>query len=199
LKRDLKRSQESYEDSQRKLRKEVDVKAKIDEYRKRVESGKKTLQQKQTQIAKIMEQLAHEVEESRARIAKLEEQVEDCTKQTTMARTAITTLSSKQQTLDASSKQLKGADLTKVKSAIEKIEAELEGAKNQMSVAESTCSSLKEDITKATSTTVQYNQEFKYYEQILASVKKEIEETEKALLPLLVSPPCPTKINSMIS
>merc|ERR1711935_155464 len=82
LKRDLKRSQESYEDSQRKLRKEVDVKAKIDEYRKRVESGKKTLQQKQTQIAKIMEQLAHEVEE--------------CTKQTTMARTAITTLSSKQ-------------------------------------------------------------------------------------------------------
>jgi chromosome segregation ATPase len=180
LKRDLKRSQESYEDSQRKLRKEVDVKSKIDEYRKRVESGKKTLQQKQTQIAKIMEQLAHEVEESRARIAKLEEQVEDCTKQTTMARTAITTLSSKQQTLDASSKQLKGADLTKVKSAIEKIDAELEGAKNQMSVAESTCTSLKEDITKATSTVVQYNQEFKYYEQILASVKKEIEETEKA-------------------
>merc|ERR1712021_103364 len=83
-------------------------------------------------------------------------------------------------TLDASSKQIKGADLTKVKSAIEKIEAELEGAKNQMSVAESTCTSLKEDITKATSTVVQYNQEFKYYEQILASVKKEIEETEKA-------------------
>jgi len=180
LKRDLKRAQESYEDSQRKLRKEVDVKAKIDEYRKRVESGKKTLQQKQTQIAKIMEQLSHEVEESRGRITKLEEQVEDCTKQTTMARTAITTLSSKQQTLDASSKQLKGADLTKVKSAIEKIEAELEGAKNQMSVAESTCTSLKEDITKATSTVVQYNQEFKYYEQILASVKKEIDETEKA-------------------
>merc|ERR1711990_1061244 len=51
---------------------------------------------------------------------------------------------------------------------------------NQMSVAESTCTSLKEDITKATSTVVQYNQEFKYYEQILASVKKEIEETEKA-------------------
>ena len=180
LKRDLKRSQESYEDSQRKLRKEVDVKAKIDEYRKRVESGKKTLQQKQTQIAKIMEQLAHEVEESRARITKLEEQVEDCTKQTTAARTAITTLSSKQQTLDASSKQLKGADLTKVKGAIEKIDAELEGAKNQMSVAESTCRSLKEDITKATSVVVQYNQEFKYYEQILNSVKKEIEEQEKA-------------------
>merc|ERR1711881_483811 len=60
------------------------------------------------------------------------------------------------------------------------IEAELEGAKNQMSVAESTCTSLKEDITKATSTVVQYNQEFKYYEQILASVKKEIEETQKA-------------------
>ena len=180
LKRDLKRAQESYEDSQRKLRKEVDVKSKLDEYRKRVESGKKTLQQKQTQIAKIMEQLAHEVEESRARISKLEEQVEDCTKQTTMARTAITTLSSKQQTLDASSKQLKGSDLTKVKSAVEKIEAELEGAKNQMSVAESTCTSLKEDITKATSTVVQYNQEFKYYEQILGSVKKEIAETEKA-------------------
>jgi hypothetical protein len=51
LKRDLRRSQESYEDSQRKLRKEVEVKTKIDEYRKKVESGKKTLQQKDTQIA----------------------------------------------------------------------------------------------------------------------------------------------------
>merc|ERR1711934_1032923 len=179
LKRDLKRTQESYEDSQRKLREEVDVKAKIDEYRKRVESGKKTLQQKQTQIAKIMEQLAHEVEESRARISTLETQVEDCTKQTTMARTAITTLSSKQQTLDASSKQLKGADLAKVKGAIEKIEAELEGAKNQLSVAESTCTSLKEEITKQTSVVVQYNQEYKYYQQILATVKKEIDEAEK--------------------
>jgi predicted nucleic acid-binding Zn-ribbon protein len=51
LKRDLKRSQESYEDSQRKLRKEVEVKTKIDEYRKKVESGKKTLVQKDSQIA----------------------------------------------------------------------------------------------------------------------------------------------------
>jgi multidrug efflux pump subunit AcrA (membrane-fusion protein) len=51
LKRDLKRAQESYEDAQRKLRKEVEVKTKIDEYRKKVESGKKTLQQKDTQIA----------------------------------------------------------------------------------------------------------------------------------------------------
>merc|ERR1711981_359544 len=175
----LRRAQESYEDSQRKLRKEVDVKAKIDEYRKRVESGKKTLQQKQTQIAKIMEQLSHEVEESRVRITKLEEQVEDCTKQTTMARTAITTLSSKQNTLDASSKQLKGGDLAKVKSAIEKIESELEGAKNQLSVAESTCTNLKEEITKVTSVVVQYNQEFKYYQQILITVKKEIDEAEK--------------------
>ena len=77
MKRDLKRSQESYEDSQRKLRKEVDVKAKIDEYRKRVESGKKTLQQKETQIARIMEQLAAEVEEQRVRIKTLEEQVDE--------------------------------------------------------------------------------------------------------------------------
>jgi len=130
LKRDLRRSQESYEDAQRKLRKEVDVKTKIDEYRKKVESGKKTLQQKYTQIAKIMEQLKAQVEENGGRISKLNEQVENCTKQTTMARTAITTLSSKQNTLDASSKQLKGADLAKVKSAIEKIETELEGAKN---------------------------------------------------------------------
>jgi len=47
-----------------------------------------------------------------------------------VARTAITTLSSKQQTLEGSAKQLKGADLTKVKSAMEKVETELEGAKN---------------------------------------------------------------------
>ena len=109
----------------------------------------------------------------------IEEHVENCTKQTTMARTAITTLSSKQNTLDATSKQLKGADLTKVKGAIEKIETELENAKNQLSVAESTCTSLKEEITKVTSVVVQYTQEFKYYEQILVTVKKEIEETEK--------------------
>jgi len=179
LKRDLRRAQESYEDSQRKLRKEVDVKTKIDEYRKKVESGKKTLQQKYTQIAKIMEQLKIQVEENGGRITKLNEQVENCTKQTTMARTAITTLSSKQSTLDASSKQLKGADLTKVKGAMEKIETELEGAKNQLSVAESTCTNLKEEITKETSVVVQYNQEFKYYEQILATVKKEIDEAEK--------------------
>jgi len=38
-------------DAQRKLRKEVEVKTKIDEYRKKVESGKKTLQQKDSQIA----------------------------------------------------------------------------------------------------------------------------------------------------
>jgi len=104
-----------------------------------------------------MEQLTGEVEENRTKINKLNEQVEGCTKQTTMARTAITTLSSKQQTLDASSKSLKGADLTKVKGAIEKIESELEGARNQLSVSESTCTNLKEEITKVTSVVVQYN------------------------------------------
>jgi len=126
-----------------------------------------------------MEQLKSQVEENGGRITKLNEQVENCTKQTTMARTAITTLSSKQSTLDASSKQLKGADLTKVKGAMEKIETELEGAKNQMSVAESTCTNLKEEITKVTSVVVQYNQEFKYYQQIRATVKKDIDEAEK--------------------
>lgn len=126
-----------------------------------------------------MEQLTQEVEENRTKINKLNEQVEGCTKQTTMARTAITTLSSKQQTLDASSKSLKGADLTKVKGAIEKIESELEGARNQLSVSESTCTNLKEEITKVTSVVVQYNQEFKYYQQIRATVKKDIDEAEK--------------------
>merc|ERR1711981_515992 len=175
----LRRAQESYEDSQRKLRMGVDVKTKIDEFRKKVEAGKKTLQQKNTQIETIMEQLRREVDENRQRIEKLNEQVENCTRQTTMARTAITTLSSKQNTLDASSKQLKGGDLAKVKSAIEKIEAELDGAKNQLSVAESTCTKLKEDITKVTAVVVQYNQEYKYYQQIQTTVKKEIDEAEK--------------------
>ena len=126
-----------------------------------------------------MEQLTVEVEENRTKINKLNEQVESCTKQTTMARTAITTLSSKQQTLDASSKSLKGADLTKVKGAIEKIDSELEGARNQLAVSESTCTNLKEEITKVTSVVVQYNQEFKYYQQIRATVKKDIDEAEK--------------------
>lgn len=38
---------------------------------------------------------------------------------------------------------------------------------------------MKEEITKITSTVVQYNQEWKYYTQILKTVKKEIEEAEK--------------------
>jgi len=151
----------------------------MDEYRKKVEAGKKTLAQKLTQIESIMDQLKKEVEENSKKITGLNEQVEACTKQTSVARTAITTLTSKQQTLDASSKQLKGADATKVKGAIERIETELEGAKNQLSVAEATCTKLKEDITKGTSVVVQYNQEFKYYQQIAAAVKKEIDEAEK--------------------
>merc|ERR1712147_46858 len=112
------------------------------------------------------------------KITGLNEQVEVCTKQTTMTRTAITTLSSKHNTLDASSKSLKGADLDKVKGAIEKIEAELDGAKNQLSTAEGTCTRLKEDITKSTSVAVQYNQEYAYYEQIRAGVMKEIKQSE---------------------
>merc|ERR1712072_892396 len=145
-----------------------------------LETGwKKTLEQKYTQITKIMLQIKHEIEENRSRIVRLNEQVESCTKQTTMARTAITTLSSKQSTLDASSKQLKGADLAKVKTAVDKIESELENAKNQLSIAESICTNLKEEITKVTSVVVQYNQEWKYYTQIIQTVKKEIEENEK--------------------
>ena len=46
LKRTTARAQEAYEDSQKKLRKQVDVKAKIDEFRKKVATGKKTLEQK---------------------------------------------------------------------------------------------------------------------------------------------------------
>jgi rRNA maturation endonuclease Nob1 len=38
---------------------------------------------------------------------------------------------------------------------------------------------LKEEITKITSVVVQYNQEWKYYTQILTTIKKEIEEAEK--------------------
>ena len=74
---------------------------------------------------------------------------------------------------------MKGADAEKVKGAITKIETELDGAKNQLTVAESTCTKLKEDITKGTSVVVQYNQEYKYYQQIAATVKKEIDEAEK--------------------
>jgi chromosome segregation ATPase len=132
LKRDLKRSQESYEDSQRKLRKEVDVKTKIDEYRAKVLTGKKTLEQKFTQITRIMVQIKEEIESHKKRAGALTEQVEECTKRTTIARTTITTLTSKQNTLDASTKSLKGADLSKVKGALEKLGDELENAKNQL-------------------------------------------------------------------
>lgn len=132
LKRDLKRSQESYEDSQRRLRKEVDVKTKIDEYRAAVLTGKKTLEQKFTQITKIMTQIKEEIDSHKKRAGALTEQVEECTKRTTIARTTITTLTSKQNTLDASTKSLKGADLGKVKGALEKLGDELENAKNQL-------------------------------------------------------------------
>lgn len=126
-----------------------------------------------------MTQIKQEVEENRKKIVKLTEQVEDCTKRTTVARTAITTLSSRQSTLEASSKALKGADLAKVKTAGEKIESELENAKNSLAIAEAQCNALKEEITKVTAVVVQYNQEWRYYTSILTTVKKEIEEAEK--------------------
>jgi chromosome segregation ATPase len=179
LKRDLKRGQESYEDSQRKLRKEVDVRSKIEEYRKKAESGKKTLQQKYTQITKIMLQIKQEIETHRKRIVSLTEQVEDCTKRTSMARTTITTLSSKQQMLEGQLKKVKGGDAAKVKAASDKLETELENAKNSMSVAESQCGTLKEEVSKITGVVVQYQQEWKYYTSIITTVKKEIEEAEK--------------------
>lgn len=55
LKSDLKRAQESYEDAQRKLGNEVEVKAKKDEYKKQFEANRKTLQQKKIQVDAIMD------------------------------------------------------------------------------------------------------------------------------------------------
>lgn len=73
LKRGMQRSQEAYEDSQKKLRKQVDVKAKIDEFRKKVATGKKTLEQKFTQITKIMTQIKQEVEDNKKKLVSLTE------------------------------------------------------------------------------------------------------------------------------
>lgn len=73
MKRSTTRSQEAYEDSQKKLRKQVDVKAKIDEFRKKVATGKKTLEQKFTQITKIMTQIRQEVEENKKKLVSLTE------------------------------------------------------------------------------------------------------------------------------
>lgn len=83
-----------------------------------------------------MTQIKQEVDENRKKIVKLTEQIEDGTKRATVARTAITTLSSRMSTLDASAKTLKGADLAKIKAAQEKVEAELENAKNSLSISE---------------------------------------------------------------
>jgi chromosome segregation ATPase len=166
LKRNLRRSQESYEDSQRKLRKEVDVRSKIEEYRSKAAAGRKTLQQKYTQITRIMTEIKIEIETHRKRILVITEQVEDCTKRTSMARTTITSLSSKQQTLETQGKKLKGADATRLKQASDRLEAELENARNQMSIAEGQCATLKEEVTKLTSTVVQYQQEWRYYTEI---------------------------------
>jgi|TARA_B110000503_G_C7007234_1_gene354129 chromosome segregation ATPase len=73
LKRATTRSQEAYEDAQKKLRKQVDVKAKIDEFRKKVATGKKTLEQKYTQITKIMKQIKQEVEDNKKKLVTLTE------------------------------------------------------------------------------------------------------------------------------
>ena len=73
LKRSTTRSQEAYEDSQKKLRKQVDIKAKIDEFRNKVATGKKTLEQKFTQITKIMTQIRQEVEENKKKLVSLTE------------------------------------------------------------------------------------------------------------------------------
>ena len=47
------------------LDEQVDIKAKIDEFRNKVATGKKTLEQKFTQITKIMTQIRQEVEENK--------------------------------------------------------------------------------------------------------------------------------------
>jgi chromosome segregation ATPase len=127
-----------------------------------------------------MLEIKQEIEANRKKIVALTAQVEDCTKKTTMARTVIATLSSRQSTLEGSKKQLKGADLKKIETAVEKIDKELDGARNQMTVAETQCSTLKEDISKVTGVVVQYNQEWKYYTTILVTIKKEIDEAEKS-------------------
>ena len=54
-------------------------------------------------------------------------------------------------------------DLAKVKKATDKIDAELENAKNQMQVSEAMCIGLKDEITKVTTVVAQFQQEWKYY------------------------------------
>jgi chromosome segregation ATPase len=129
-----------------------------------------------------MGQIKIEVDDNKKKLAGLTEQTEDCSRKTTVARTAITTLSSKQSTLEASSKSLKGKDLEKVKKATDKIDAELENAKNQLQISEALCTNLKEDITKVTTVIMQYQQEWKYYTQILTTVQKEIEVASKNVI-----------------
>lgn len=79
-----------------------------------------------------MTQIKGEIDTHKKRAGAMSEQVEECTKRTTIARTTITTLTSKQNTLESSIKSLKGADLTKVKGALEKLADELENAKNNL-------------------------------------------------------------------
>jgi chromosome segregation ATPase len=81
--------------------------------------------------------------------------------------------------LEGQLKKVKGGDAAKVKAASDKLETELENAKNSMSVAESQCGTLKEEVSKITGVVVQYQQEWKYYTSIITTVKKEIEEAEK--------------------
>lgn len=49
-----------------------------------------------------------------------------------------------------------------------------------MTIAENECKTLKEEVTKVTGVVVQYTQEWKYYTNIIETIKKEIETAEKS-------------------
>ena len=51
-----------------------------------------------------------------------------------------------------------------------------------MSIAETECKTTKEEVTKVTGVVVQYTQEWKYYTNIIETIKKEIDEAEKSKL-----------------
>ena len=74
---------------------------------------------------------------------------------------------------------LKDADLAKIKTVSKKVEAELENVRILFQFLDS--NTLKEEITKITSVVVLYNQGWKYYTQILTTIKKEIEEADSKI------------------
>lgn len=122
LRRESYRAQIMYEDAQTKLRNEVDVTKKVEEYRNRLVVNSKTLTQKYQTVYKIIMEIRKEITVLKERISTLTTQITGSTSRSQTARTTISTFSSKVTTMESTLKTLTGTDASKMSAEIAKVQ-----------------------------------------------------------------------------